>query len=241
LKRFYRCDFLAAIAAGAATLLIPDTAEARCTFDKKAHINRCYAGIRAPMDLVQSSGSIADRWAACLQMVLGYWGVDMPKEQIASRQFERAVGWAVKDTRRQERLEERLSDGLLPQVPGVDVRVQSYERIEFIMFYDLTHDRPLIIGNQEDVMVLTDIYYTKAHHSPKVQSAMVLDPRPGGGRRDLCAVRLAKSRRDWRWGKHDYHWQNIAFAVRVEVDPDRRHYSANTSSTKPRGDVIPGR
>ena len=208
--------FLAALASGAAALLFPDRVDGR---QESLH----YAGIKNTIDFVEGTQDIADNWAACTQMVLSYWGVDMKRQDIASKRYAKSVRWASQNTRRQDWLSEKLSNGLLPHQKGVDVTVHSYDRLESMISSDLRKDQPVIIGNSTEVMVLTDLHYTRGPRGPQVQSAIVIDPRPGYGKRDLCSVRMVnKDKKGWHWARHSYFWNNIAYTIRITATPDRR-------------------
>lgn len=203
--------------------LFPKRTAGSCVYDDGKQLNRCYSGIYNTIDLISGSDSLADNWAACTEMVLGYWGVCMKKDAILSKRYAKSVIWASQDNRRQHWLSEKLSDGLLPYKPDRDINVLSYDRLESIISTDLNQDYPLIIGNDSEVMVLTDMYYVRDSSGPHIKSAIVIDPRPGKGKRDLCAVRMVKSsRRDWRWEINDYYWRNIDYVLRITVTPDKR-------------------
>lgn len=121
-------------------------------------------------------------WAACIQMVLNYHGLQIRQEQIVRRIF----GYLVDMPATPSQIMEAIS-GWGPTVRGAQLSVKSqygiYSPIDLINY--LSGKWPLIVGLENPdqqtahAYVLTAIYYTNGGRNlPVIDKVVLRDPYP---------------------------------------------------------------
>jgi hypothetical protein len=184
----------------------------RCTPFAPNGVQQCEAGIDSSLihkTALQQKSEWC--WAACIEMVFGYYGYDIPQKRIVTETWGSDVNMPgqpqqiVADLNRVWKAE----DGRKFTASG-DV----YSANAVTAAQDLSQDYPLIVGTMGHAVVLTSLVYLRnAYGGGEVQSAIVRDPWPGRGRRILAPQ----------------EWYSINFACRIRVaaasgdDDDNEH------------------
>jgi hypothetical protein len=129
-------------------------------------------------------------WAACIQMVFGYWGHPLSQQQIVQQTWGVVANMPAQplDIVRDLNRDWQDSNGRHFSVAGDVFSANGATAAQ-----DLASEMPLIIGSMGHAMVLTAISYNRAPNSQgQVTGALVRDPLPGrGGRRPLSAMEAA--------------------------------------------------
>jgi ABC-type bacteriocin/lantibiotic exporter with double-glycine peptidase domain len=128
-------------------------------------------------------------WAACIEMVFTYWGHPIDQEEIVQRTWGRIVDMPAQPYQIIAALNRSWidRDGNRFRSSG-DV----FSATGATAAQDLARDMPLIVGSFGHAMVLTAIAYNRAPNSQgQVTGAMVRDPWPWNGRRELSAQEAA--------------------------------------------------
>lgn len=144
-------------------------------------------------------------WAACIQMVLQYHGLQVTQEQIVQKVY----GGLVDKTAGPQEVLYALN-GWAPDTQGrpAQVSATSYGVSPSTLLEDLTAGRPLIVGLQgypgNHAFVLTAMAYTRDQTGNFVPQGVVLrDPWPGN-----------QSRQEWPW---QMFASRVYFVARVQV------------------------
>lgn len=146
-------------------------------------------------------------WAASIQMMFNYYGIDIRQEQIVARSYgtdqsgelpDRAGGedvitsnlnnWEIDNDGRRYRVTAKLNNG--PPTP-------SY------LIEELAHQRPVLIGyrtgpNKGHAVLITACSYYPSENGPIIRSIVVRDPLPSkenlatAGRVEYWGASLAK-------------------------------------------------
>jgi Papain-like cysteine protease AvrRpt2 len=198
-KRASQFGLMLGIQAYAGTLF----ADLRCTQFVPPGVQTCEAGIESSILDAQVLDSVQHRsewcWAACIAMVFDYYRHPVAQERIVQQTWGSIVnvpgqpGQIIADLNR----------------PWVDARGQHfhasgdvYSVNAITAAQDLAANHPLIIGSLGHAMVLTDLVYLRdAYGRGQPQQAVVRDPWPGRGRRQLTPQ----------------EWYAIQFAARIRV------------------------
>lgn len=142
-------------------------------------------------------------WAASIAMVFRYYGYEVSQQRIVAETF----GVVTNMPGTSEQILRNL-DRVWTDDRGRRFRVSAdaYSASSQTAAADLADDRPLIIGTMGHAMVLTALgYMTNSLGEGWVTHAVVRDPWPGQGRRELAAE----------------EWSGLDLLVRVSVTPLR--------------------
>jgi ABC-type bacteriocin/lantibiotic exporter with double-glycine peptidase domain len=131
-------------------------------------------------------------WAACIQMVFGYWGHPISQQEIVRQTWRVVANMPAQPLDIVRDLNRDWTDS-----SGQDFSVAGdvFSASGVTAAQDLAAEMPLIIGSMGHAMVLTAVSYNRAQTSQgQVTGALVRDPWPGnGGRRPLSAVEAAST------------------------------------------------
>jgi hypothetical protein len=148
-------------------------------------VQACIAGIRQEKmnDVEAFQEQRQWCWAACIEMVFTYWGHPIDQQEIVRRTWGRIVDMPAQPYQIISALNRTWTD-------NDGERFRSYGDVftatGVTAARDLTNEMPLIVRSMGHAMVLTAISYNRAQTSQgQVTGAMVRDPWPGRGRRDL--------------------------------------------------------
>jgi hypothetical protein len=129
-------------------------------------------------------------WAACIEMVFGYWGHPITQQEIVRQTWGVIANMPAQPLDIIRDLNRGWQDrnGRQFTVLGDVFSANSATAAQ-----DLVAEMPLIIGSFGHAMVLTAVSYNRAQNSQgQVTGAVVRDPWPGrGGRRPLSAIEAA--------------------------------------------------
>src|SRR5437016_2614656 len=174
-RKFLR---IAGMGTGAALMsAIPGFASLQCTMVNPA-LQQCEAGIQSSM--IHASALQRNTewcWAACIEMVFGYYGFNVPQERIVRDTWGDIVNMPGQPGQILANLNRAWTDdsGRSFSVSG-DTRSAS----PVTAAQDLDQNYPLIVGALGHAMVLTSLVYMRAADSSgQVTSAIVRDPWPG--------------------------------------------------------------
>ncbi len=147
---------------------------------------QCMAGIRS--DTVEATVATAGGqrmsqwcWAASIAMVFRYYGYEVAQERIVAETFGQVVNMPGTTQQILTTLSREWQDdrGRRFQVTAGLVSREDAAR-------ELAADRPLMVGTLGHAMVLTALGYVKdPWNGDSVTQAIVRDPWPGRGRREL--------------------------------------------------------
>lgn len=148
---------------------------------------QCIAGIRS--DTVQATVAAAGGqrmsqwcWAASISMVFRYYGFEVSQERIVAETFGQVVNMPGTTEQILTTLSREWTDdhGRHFQVSAGLLSAEGAAA-------ELAADRPLMVGTLGHAMVLTALGYVKdPWYGDRVTSAVVRDPWPGRGRRELA-------------------------------------------------------
>ncbi len=140
-------------------------------------------------------------WAACIQMVFRYHGLKISQAKIVQGVFGGSVNQPGSPQDILDALNRTWTDD---DDDDYDVEGDVYSVSPATVAEDLADDLPVIIGSLGHAMVLTAIsYYRDLYGNGQIVGAVVRDPWPGRGRRQITPV----------------EWANLSFAARVRVSP----------------------
>jgi hypothetical protein len=175
-----------------------------CSPDRMDCLKQCEAGIDSNVLNVTAAavgGQHLDQWcwAACLEMIFRYYGFVVPQERIVRETWGDIVNLPANPQQILYNLNR----------PWTDDRGRSFSVMGDVFSanivtaaHDLADNRPLIIGTMGHAMVLTSlVYYRNEYCQVGVAMAIVRDPWPGRGRRELTPQ----------------EWYNVNFLARVMV------------------------
>jgi hypothetical protein len=154
-------------------------------------VQACVAGIaQQEMDTVEASQQQSQWcWAACIEMVFSYWGHPIAQEEIVRQTWGGIVNMPAQPNQIVAALNRSWMDN-----NGNPFRANGdvFTATGATAAQDLAGGMPLIIGSMGHAMVLTAIAYNRAPNSQgQVTGAIVRDPWPGRGRRELTAQEAA--------------------------------------------------
>ena len=154
-------------------------------------VQACVAGIPSDdMEVVYASQERSQWcWAACIEMVFTFWGHPIDQEEIVGRTWGRIVNMPAQPQQIIAALNRSWTDNNGRRFrPYGDV----FSATGATAAQDLASGMPLIIGSMGHAMVLTAISYNRAQSSQgQVTGALVRDPWPGRGKRELRAQEAA--------------------------------------------------
>jgi ABC-type bacteriocin/lantibiotic exporter with double-glycine peptidase domain len=189
--------------APAAMMLIAGSkveASLQCTPFAPNGVQQCEAGIDSSLihkTALQQKSEWC--WAACIEMVFGYYGYEVPQKRIVTETWGSDVNMPgqpqqiVADLNRIWQAEDERKFTASGDVYSANAVTAAQ---------DLSQDFPLIIGTMGHAVVLTSLVYLRnAYGGGQVQSAIVRDPWPGKGKRVLAPQ----------------EWYSINFASRIRV------------------------
>ena len=138
-------------------------------------------------------------WAACIEMVFRYYGLQVPQAHIVRQTWGEIVNLPGHPSQILANLNRPWIDASGRRF-GVSGNVSTANPITAAQ--DLAQDMPLIIGTMGHAMVLTSLTYVRDPvGNGNVISAVVRDPWPGRGRRVLSAQ----------------EWHSTSFLARIRV------------------------
>jgi hypothetical protein len=145
-------------------------------------------------------------WAACIQMVLQYHGLEVSQEQIVQKVYGGLVDRPANGPQIIYALNGWMPDG---EGHAARVRATSYGVSEQTVIDDLVHARPLIVGmhgwSGNHAYVLTAISFSKDAYGGVHPLGVVLrDPWPN-----------SMSRQEWPWQQFA---PRVNFVARVQVE-----------------------
>jgi hypothetical protein len=175
-----------------------------CTPFNPVGIQQCAVGIDSNIaNVVASDTQHLNQWcwAACIEAVFGYYGFYIPQEEIVRQTWGNIVNlpgqpWQILANLNRPWID---ANGRQFVVSG-----DSYSANVLTAAQDLANNMPLIIGTQGHAMVLTSLVYMRDYQgNGQVNNAIVRDPWPGRGRRELSPQ----------------EWYGANFLVRIRVTP----------------------
>lgn len=173
-----------------------------CSYFNYQGIQTCDAGISS--ELANSTISKKQNkdqwcWAACIQMVFSYYGLNVSQETIVREAWGEAINLPAQPYDILESLNREWVDD---NDQTFTVTGDSFTANHVTAAQDLSDDMPLIIGTMGHAMVLTSLrYYRNNWGGGSVIASVVRDPWPNRGRRILSAN----------------EWYNTNFLVRIRV------------------------
>jgi len=155
-------------------------------------VQQCVAGIpQERLNMVFAYQQATEWcWAACIQMVFGYWGHAITQQEIVRQTWGVIANMPAQPMDIIRDLNRGWKDRNGNEF-GVEGDVFSANGATAAQ--DLGGEMPLIIGSMGHAMVLTAVSYNRAQNSEgQVTGAVVRDPWPGnGGRRQLSPIEAA--------------------------------------------------
>ena len=203
-----RRQLLRGIGAGSALLGVglatPAAAEQVCNAFDNTGMQQCEAGISR--DVASATAAAVGSqdlnqwcWAACIEMVFRFHGFHVPQERVVTETWGQIVNMPAWPEQILDNLNRPWRD---EQGRPFAVEADAYTANEYTAAQDLAANKPLIIGTMGHAMVLTSILYVRDHKgNGEVTGAVVRDPWPGVGRRQLSGM----------------EWHGRAFLARVRV------------------------
>jgi hypothetical protein len=164
------------------------------------HWSRCTVGI--PAERLFAGTRQESRqwcWAACIEMVFGYYGHRVSQSRIVRETWGGLLDKPVHERQLLDDLNRSWTDNRGRRFRSIgDVLDQPAAGVS-----DLRRNRPLILGTLGHTVVLTAITLDIDDFSGRwnIAEAVVCDPWPGHGARILSAE----------------EWRNVRFAARVEL------------------------
>lgn len=126
-------------------------------------------------------------WAACLEMVFGYYGIRVTQEQIVVETFGQYVDAPATKPIILQNLNRRWRYPGGTFVVRSDFRTVSPQEAA----WELSAKRPMIVGTLGHAMVLTAMTYRRSlNGGGQPVDVVVRDPFPGQGRRSLSIQEL---------------------------------------------------
>jgi len=164
-------------------------------------VEACTAGLRsaiASITMRRPQQKSNWCWAACLEMVFRYHGLEVSQETIV----EETLGDDRNLPGSPGEILENLNRTWTVDDDDYTVEADTYTVTPGTVAQDLANDFPLIIGSMGHAMVLTGVqYYRRFDSYGNIVGAVVRDPWPGRGKRSLSAA----------------EWALMSFAVRIRV------------------------
>lgn len=175
-----------------------------CTPINLYGIRQCEAGIRSDVASVTAAAVAGQHlsewcWAASIEMVFRYYGHRVPQEVIVQQTWGGIVNMPAGPGQILADLNRPWvdADGEQFAVTGDILSANAVTAVQ-----DLASDMPLIIGTGGHCMVLTALQYAVYVGGPvQIISAVVRDPWPGRGKRNLTLL----------------EWSSTSFLARIRV------------------------
>jgi hypothetical protein len=193
---------------GAGLLTPPSPAWPRlvCGPSAPPGVRQCHAGIDSSIAHVVAAAVGGQHlsqwcWAACIEMVFRYYGLQVPQEQIVQQTWGGIADLPAYPGHILANLNRPWID-----LSGRRFRVSgdAFSANPMTAAQDLAQDMPLIIGTLGHAMVLTALtYVVDRSGNGRVTAAIVRDPWPDRGRRILSAQ----------------EWHQASFLARIRVFP----------------------
>lgn len=161
-----------------------------CTPFNLQGVQQCEVGVDSTLVAVPSSatgGQYLSRWcwAACLEMVFKYHGLNLSQETIVKETWDGIENFPGQPRHILANLNRNWRD---PSRERFTVSGEAYSTNLITASRDLSQNLPLIIGNSGRTMVLISMKYEIDNWgNGHVIEAVVIDPWPGQGRRTLSA------------------------------------------------------
>lgn len=182
----------------------PASALLNCTPFNFQGIQQCEAGIDSGLAHVSAAATGGQHmnqwcWAACIEMVFRYYGLHVPQHEIVRQTWGEIINLPGQPSQILANLNRPWRDS-----SGRDFYVSgdTFSANPITAAQDLSNDMPLIIGTMGHAMVLTSLQYLRDQLGRgEVTYAVVRDPWPGKGRRNLSAE----------------EWYNTSFLARIRV------------------------
>jgi len=167
-------------------------------------VQQCEAGIDSRLAYVSAAATGGQHmnqwcWAACIEMVFKYYGLNVPQRAIVQQTWGQIVNFPAQPGQILANLNRPWVDssGQRFYVSG-----DSYSANPMTAAQDLSQNMPLIIGTLGHAMVLTSLQYARDQYgNGQVNAAVVRDPWQGRGRRVLSAQ----------------EWFSTSFLARIRV------------------------
>lgn len=168
-------------------------------------IQQCESGVASSLANISAAATGGQHmnqwcWAACIEMVFKYYGLNIPQSIIVQQTWGQIVNLPGQPSQILANLNRPWVDlnGRRFFVSG-----DAYSANPITASQDLSQNMPLIIGTMGHAMVLTSLRYTRDQRgNGQVNAAVVRDPWPGKGRRILSAK----------------EWYNTSFLARIRVN-----------------------
>jgi hypothetical protein len=156
-------------------------------------VQSCVAGIpQEKLNMVFAVQQASEWcWAACIQMVFAYWGHPVPQQEIVRQTWGQVSNMPGQPSDILRDLNRAWTDA-----NGNDFRVSGdvFSASAITAAQDLQQEMPLIIGSLGHAMVLSAVSYNRAPNGQiQLSGALVRDPYPGRGRRQLTPMEIAAS------------------------------------------------
>jgi hypothetical protein len=193
---------------GAGVFAAPSLAWARlaCGPFVPPGVQQCKAGIDSSVAHVTAAAVGGQHlsqwcWAACIEMVFRYYGLQVPQAQIVQQTWGQIVNLPGQPGQILANLNRPWIDAAGRRF---GVSGDAFTANPITAAQDLAQDMPLIIGTMGHAMVLTSLTYIRDQFgNGNVTAAVVRDPWPGRGRRVLSAQ----------------EWYGTSFLARIRVFP----------------------
>ncbi len=160
-----------------------------------AGVERCVTGLAASAlpGMMQTQKQGRWCWAAGISMVLARYGVRVAQEEIVTTLFGRTEDEGASAKAIAQLLDRRWQgdDGAWAEASALPVARwwRQMGLMAPVVLDELDHERPLILGTQEHVVVLVELMYERSTRrndlSTRLLRAVVLDPAPPIGVRSL--------------------------------------------------------
>ena len=174
----------------------------QCTPFNAQGIQQCDAGILSNIATV-SINSAQNKsqwcWAACIQMVFGYYGHPISQTRIVEETFGQIVNMPAQSGQILSALNRQWIDdnGNTFTSSGNAFGANHVTAAQY-----LADNKPLIIGTQGHAVVLTAVRYLRDQYGKgRIIDAIVRDPWPGRGKRGLTPQ----------------EWYGVSFASLIDV------------------------
>jgi hypothetical protein len=124
-------------------------------------------------------------WAASIQMVMNYYGVDIDQKQIVKRTYGVSNGelpdWAASIETIHKNLNYKGVDNQ-GKMYIVNAQVGLNAPDPILLIEELSHKRPVVIGYKANfgghVVLITAVSYYESNKGPLIRSIVVRDPLP---------------------------------------------------------------
>ncbi|MFO0745415.1 MAG: papain-like cysteine protease family protein [Myxococcota bacterium] len=181
-------------------------ADTTCAPRGEDGVQRCQAGIKSEMieaTVATVGGQLMSQWcwAASISMVFRYYGYEVSQQRIVAETFGQVVNMPGSAEQIMQALDRTWTDD---RGRSFRVSADASSASPDSAVADLAASHPLIVGTQGHAMVLTALgYAVDPWNGDQITSAIVRDPWPGNGRRELSGE----------------EWNGADLLVRISVTP----------------------